>query len=83
MVSYHGKGMDEQTILAVLNGEFIHREGSPGIQTGAGLALKIARSFLRKHNSSLYIVSKPGKGSYCYFHLPAHKQAVLNQELEV
>jgi len=64
----YGIGMSKEVIDSIQNDMAIGRLGTLGEKT-TGLGLKIVKSFLNLHNSELFIESKPGEVTNCYFYI--------------
>jgi signal transduction histidine kinase len=68
-----GVGMTEDIVKKILETDEFHSSQGTLNEQGTGLGLAICKEFLSAHNSTLQILSRPGKGSTFYFKIPITK----------
>jgi signal transduction histidine kinase len=68
-ISDDGKGMSQQEIEKITGGVSFTTSGTDR-EKGHGLGMQLVQDFIRKHNSTLKVVSTPELGTTFSFDLP-------------
>lgn len=69
-VSDNGVGMDPDVTGNLFEPDFHLTTAGTNNETGTGLGLRFCKQAVEKHNGTIRVESKPGKGSTFYFTLP-------------
>ena len=64
-----GVGMTEEECNALFSGNSLHKKLGTQGEKGVGMGLKICKDFVDVHDGSIWVNSRPGKGSTFYFTL--------------
>ena len=65
-----GKGMDEETRVAILNRQFVHSEYGTDGESGTGLGLSLCLEMLNQNHGAMELESKEGQGTSFKLLLP-------------
>jgi len=72
-----GVGMTEEECNALFSGNSLHKKLGTQGEKGVGMGLKICKDFVDVHDGSIWVRSRPGKGSTFYFTLQKVSEEVL------
>lgn len=82
-VSDTGSGMADEVIHKILDPNVYYTTLGINNEVGNGLGLKLCKDFVEKSNGKIWIESKPGIGTVVFFSLPAKKEELIVDELQV
>ncbi len=74
-----GKGITDENIKSIFNPFFTTK----GVGKGTGQGLSISKAIIERHNGTISVSSKPGRGSSFFISLPTDIESKSEKEAEV
>ncbi len=75
-----GIGIEEEKIPLIFK-RFYHTESVDQSSTGSGIGLSLTKELVKTHHGSIFVDSKPGKGSVFYVQIPYKKDFYDQKEI--